>query len=56
VQFHFSPRYAAREAELRAELETAFRFGDAHNPHAALGVAVDPAGLMEVKHPARPGQ
>ena len=56
VPFHFSPRYSEREAALRAELETAFRGGAAHNPQVAHGVAVDPGGLMEVKHPPGPGQ
>jgi ribonuclease Z len=56
VQFHFSPRYAERDAELRAELETALRGDAARISDAAQGLAVEPARLTEVKHPAGPGQ
>lgn len=39
VQFHFSPRYADREAALRAELEAAWRGDAAQIPDAAQGLA-----------------
>jgi ribonuclease Z len=56
VQFHFSPRYADRAAALHAELEAAFRGGEAGIPDANRGLAAEPAALTEVKHPAGPGQ
>jgi ribonuclease Z len=56
VPFHFSPRYAEREAALRAELEAAFHGHGGEIPDVARGLATEPAALTEVKHLAGPGQ
>jgi ribonuclease Z len=56
VQFHFSPRYAERQEELRAELMVAFRGAVEENVEAIQEVAAGVAGLTEVKHPPVPGQ
>jgi ribonuclease Z len=56
VPFHFSPRYAEREAALREELEAAFRGHEREISDADPGLAGEPAALTEVKHAAGPGQ
>jgi ribonuclease Z len=56
VQFHFSPRYAEREEELRAELMVAFRGEAGQNVKSVQAVAAGATGLTEVKRPPVPGQ
>jgi ribonuclease Z len=48
VQFHFSPRYAEREAALRAELEAALRGDTVNIPDPAQGLAAASGANLRV--------
>jgi ribonuclease Z len=56
VQFHFSPRYAGREDEMRAELMVALHRVAGQNVEPVQEVAAGAAGLTEVKSRPVPGQ